>query len=276
MKSIHSLIRDIYKFVESNEELNIPLTIRFGERRGPPTLRLSKTGDICPKHLWHSIHTPELAQPIEGTALIKFAYGNTVEALGLALAKAAGHEVTGEQDELSVLGVKGHRDCVLDGAIVDVKSCSGFMFQKIKEGKISADDSFGYLAQLDGYLLGSADDDLVRVKDKAYIFAIDKVLGRMCLYEHHLRRDFILERVASHKRIVASDVPPMCTCEEVPDGKSGNMRLGTQGSYSQFKYVCKPHLRAFLYSDGIRYLTRVARTPEVPELTRDGKLRYNR
>lgn len=181
--------------------------------------------------------------------------------MAIALAKAAGHEVTGEQDELSVLGIKGHRDCVLDGYIVDVKSCSKFMFEKLQKKTLQQDDPFGYLDQLDGYMVGSADDDLVRVKDKAFIWGVDKVLGKMVLYEHRLRKDNILARVASHKSIVASDVPPTCTCEEVSDGESGNMCLGVAASYSPFKWTCKPHTRCFIYSGGPRFFTRVVKRP---------------
>lgn len=261
MKTIQTLIRDISQFVESQQELDIPLTIRFGERKEPPTLRLSKMGPICPRHLWYSIHRPELAIPFRASTLITFSYGHTVEAMALALARAAGHEVTGEQDELTVLGIKGHRDCVLDGCIVDVKSCNKYIFQRLEEKTIREDDPFGYLDQLDGYLVGSADDDLVRVKDKAYIWGIDKVLGKMVLYEHTLRKDYILARVASHKRIVALNAPPMCTCEEVADGESGNMCLGVKASYSPFKYECFPHVRTFIYSGGPRFFTRVVKRP---------------
>lgn len=197
--------------------------------------------------------------------------------MAIALAKEAGHAVTGEQDELTVDGIKGHRDCVIDGYIVDVKSCSSRMFEKFQKKTISMDDPFGYLDQLDGYMVGSAEDDLVRVKDTAFIWAIDKTLGKMVLYEHHLRKASILARVASHKAIVALDVPPPCTCEEVPDGKSGNMRLGVKGSYSPFKHSCKPGLRTFIYSDGPRYLTRVVRRPEphVIEIDKHSHRVYN-
>jgi len=262
LTSIYSLVQDVYDLLEKQEEIDIPLNIHFGERREPPRLRLSKMGEICPKHLWHSIHTPHLAEKMPGQALFKFSYGHTIEKMAISLAKLAGHEVTGEQDELVVDGVKGHRDCVLDGYIVDVKSCSSRMFEKFERKTIAQSDSFGYLAQLDGYMVGSANDDLVRVKDKAFIWYIDKTLGKMDLYEHHLREAFIHERVASHKRVVALAVPPACTCQEVKDGESGNIKLDVEASYSSFKYVCKPHLRTFLYSDGPRFLTRVVRRPQ--------------
>lgn len=223
-------------------------------------------GPICPKHLWHSIHTPELAEEMPPEALFKFSYGHTIEAMAIALAKAAGHEVKGEQDELVVDGVKGHRDCVIDGVLVDVKSCSSRMFAKFEKKEIAFDDPFGYLDQLDGYMVGSATDDLVEVKDRAYIWAIDKVLGKMCLYDHKLRTQSIKERIKQHKQVVELSMPPPCECGRVADGKSGNIKLDTKASYSPFKYVCFPGLRCFLYSTGPVFLTRVVRCPDVTEL----------
>lgn len=290
MRSIYQLIPDIYRLVgkrdgwftndlaeELGNEIALKMMVNFGARTESKALRLSKMGPICPRHLWHSVHTPELAEPLPGPAIIKFAYGHTIEAMAIALAKAAGHEVTGEQDELTVSGIKGHRDCVLDGYIVDVKSCSSRMFEKFVKKTIAADDPFGYLDQLDGYMVGSATDDLVRVKDTAFIWAIDKTLGKMVLYEHRLREANILARVAAHKRIVACDAPPTCTCETTADGKSGNVKLGTKASYSAFKHECFPSLRTFLYSDGPRYLTRVGRRPEasIIELDKHGRRVYN-
>jgi len=289
MKLINTLIPDIYRLVgkrdgwftselatELGQEIALKMQVNFGERTESRSLRLSKMGPVCPRHLWYSVHKPELAEPLPGPAIIKFAYGHTIEAMAIALAKAAGHEVTGEQDELVVDGVKGHRDCVLDGYIVDVKSCSSRMFEKFTKKTIQVDDPFGYLDQLDGYMVGSANDDLVRVKDIAYIWAIDKVLGKMVLYEHRLRADSIRARIHLHKQIVSSDDPPVCQCGVVSDGKSGNLRLDTKASYSPYKHECFPGLRTFVYSDGYRFLTRVNRRPEahILELDRNGRRVY--
>lgn len=290
MTNIYKLIPDIYSLVGKRDgwftssiandlgnEIAIKMQANFGERLETKSLRLSKMGPMCPRHLWFSVHKPELAEPLPAPAVIKFAYGHTIEAMAIALAKAAGHEVTGEQDELVVSGVKGHRDCVIDGYIVDVKSCSSRMFEKFQKQTISVDDPFGYLDQLDGYMVGSADDDLVRVKDVAFIWAIDKTLGKMVLYEHHLRKASILARLASHKEVVARDAPPECQCQTVPDGKSGNYKLGVKASYSPFKHECFPGLRTFIYSDGIRHLSRVAvrPAPHIIELDKHGRRVYN-
>jgi hypothetical protein len=236
------------------------------ERRG---LRLSGLGYSCPCALWHRINRPETAEPLPPYARIKFTYGHIIEHLIICLAKAAGHEVTGEQDAVIVDGVSGHRDCVIDGCIVDVKSAASRSFVKFRDKTIAQDDPFGYLDQLDGYAVGSLDDPLVRVKDYAYLLAVDKTLGHLALYEHKIRPQRIRQRIQHYKEIVALDRPPACTCHTEPDGKSGNIKLGTTASYSDHKYNCFPSLRTFLYASGPVYLTKVVRVPDVPELRRN-------
>lgn len=278
-KQINDLIPDIYKLVESkdgwftpelakdlSEDIALRLRTQLGVKTQRPSLRLSQMGPRCPRALWHSIHTPELAEPLPPWATIKYSYGHILEALVLTLAKAAGHEVTGEQDELLVDGIKGHRDCVLDGCVVDVKSASSFSWNKFKDGSIARDDAFGYLDQLDGYLVGSMDDPLVRVKDKAYLLAIDKTLGKLCIYEHTIREASIRSRIVEAKHTVEQKSPPPCTCRTIPDGKSGNIKLDTKASYSSYKHCCFPSLRTFLYASGPAYLTEVKRVPDVPEV----------
>lgn len=283
-KSIHTLIPDIYAQLEKRggwfssamaDEFGGEVSRRLQEQfadRGKPTLRLSQMGAKCPCILWHSIHHPELAEPVQPWALNKFCFGHILEAWVIALAKAAGHSVTGEQDELYVDGIRGHRDCVIDGCVVDVKSASSPSFTKFKNKTIAQDDPFGYLDQLDGYLVGSASDPLVIDKEHGYLFAVDKQLGHMVLYEHVKREDSIKERIRDYKAIVALDRPPRCTCETISDGKSGNIALGTVASYSPFKYCCFPGLRTFLYASGPRYLVRVERKPDVPEINRFGQI----
>lgn len=295
MKTINTLIRDIYAVVgnkherwfdgdvaaDFSRELNLRLVESTAPRTEVPTLRLSKMGEYCPCQLWHSIHTPELAEPYEPWALIKFTYGHILETLVIAMAKAAGHEVTGEQDELILDGVKGHRDCVIDGCVVDVKSVNSLGFQKVKAGLVSTDQFLrDYLDQLDGYVVASAEDPLVRVKDRGYLLFIDKVLGHMYLYEHRVRPDSIRKRVANYKAIVSQPVAPSCTCGKVADGESGNIRLDTKASYNPYKYCCHPHLRKFIYSDGPRYLTKVVKRPvyrgePIKEVDRHGNTVYN-
>ena len=280
---IQTLIQDIYTTIQRkdgwfNDELardfssnvGARLQDQLGEKQGPPTLRLSQMGPRCPKALWHSIHRPELAEALPPQAEIKYSYGHIIEALVIVLAEAAGHRVEGKQDVITLDGVSGHRDCVIDGCTVDIKSSSSLGMVKFKTGSIAQDDPFGYLDQLDGYVVGSYADPLVLVKDKGYLLAVDKTLGHMVLYEHRIREERIRSRIREHKRIVSLATPPACTCGTVEHGKSGNIKLDTKASYSLYKHVCFPNLRTFLYSDGPVYLTKVERLPDVPEITRSG------
>jgi hypothetical protein len=253
----------------------LPAHFAEEETARKPRLRLSQMGPRCPCALWHSIHKPEEAEELPPWAEIKYSYGHVLEAMLIAMAKQAGHTVTGEQDELELDGIRGHRDCVIDGCIVDVKSASSRAFQKFKDGSIKEDDPFGYLVQLDGYLAASANDPLVTVKDTGYLLAVDKQLGHVCIYEHKLRETLVRSAIADAKRIVAASTAPACTCQSVQDGKSGNEKLDTKASYNIYKFACRPNLRTFLYADGPRYLTKVVRKPDVIEVDRHGKIVYN-
>lgn len=285
---IDTLIRDVQKLVTRkdgwfneelsrslSEDISSRLSRSFNEPPQKPTLRLSGLGPRCPRALWYSIHHPEMGERLPPWAEVKFAFGHILEALAVRLCKAAGHNVQGEQDELYLDGVKGHRDAIIDGCIVDFKSCSQRAFDKLKTGSIRQDDSFGYLDQLDGYLVASLDDPLVTVKDRAYLFGIDKTLGHMVLYEHEPRPTSIRNRVRDYKAIVELSSPPVCSCKSIPDGKSGNLKLDVRASYEAYKYCCFPKLRTFLYASGPVYLTKVVRKPDVIEIDKNGNIVYN-
>jgi hypothetical protein len=284
VKSIHTLIPDI-NYLLSHEkgwftddigtgmagEIRTRLTSYFGAPERAACLRMSKLGEQCPHALWYSYHHPELAEPLPPWTIFKLSYGHVIEAMALALAKAAGHTVEGEQDELILDGITGHRDAVIDGCIVDVKSTTKYTMEKLKRKVLEESDSFAYLDQLDAYLAASAADDLVINKTTGYIWGIERSLGHMVLYEHKLREASVRARIAYCKRTVESSKPPDCMCRTEPHQSSGNIKLGTVASYSPYKYTCFPNLRCFLYSSGPVYLTRVVRTPEVPEINRQGR-----
>ncbi len=287
MKSIQQLIPDIQGLLKTKgwvsaelastfaRSVSARLEEQFAERHKSPTLRLSRMGPQCPCALWYSYHHPELAEELPPWAEFKYSFGHIIEAQAIMLAKAAGHVVTGEQDELIVDGIVGHRDCVIDGCVVDVKSTSTLGFKKFKDGSLAQNDSFGYLDQLDGYVLGSVDDPVVTCKDRGYLLAIDKQLGHMCLYEHYIREEHIRNRILASKRVVEETQPPPCECGVLPDGKSGNLRLDTRASYNLWKHCCHPKLRTFLYASGPVFLTKVVRKPDVTEIDKYGKIVYN-
>lgn len=284
MKRINTLVEDIQLLVTTKGWFNAELAREFSDNltsrlsarslsvENRPTLRLSQMGPRCPRALWYSIHHSELAESLPPWAEIKYTFGDIIEAYAIILAKASGHTVEGEQDELRLDGIVGHRDCVIDGCLVDVKSTSSRGFQKFKSPRYELVDSFGYLDQLDGYVVASADDPIVQVKDKGYILAIDKTLGHMVLYEHTVREAHIKERIAYYKRIVAYPTPPNCECRTVTIGASGNIGLDIKAGYNAYKHCCFPNLRTFLYANGPVFLTKVVRKPDVPEITRYGAL----
>ena len=292
MKTIDTLIPDIYDLIRSKKEgwfdeqlatalssdISVRLRGQLGQGTRQPTLRMSAMGPRCPRALWYSIHRPELQEPLPAWAEVKFAFGHIIEALAVALAKAAGHTVEGEQDELRYDGIVGHRDCVIDGCIVDVKSSSSIAFQKFKSGDFSKSDNFGYLDQLDCYLLASREDPLVTNKGTGYLFAVDKQLGHMCLYKHEVtdeRERTLKARIAEYKQIVALEQPPACTCGTV-EGTYGNIQLDFKASYSPFKFSCRPNLRGFIGPKGPVYFTKLNKIPlwdgkPLKEIDRNGR-----
>jgi len=271
LPNINQLIPDIYELVQSKGGWNVQVDYmarRLGEqfnksheiRRG---LRLSGLGPKCPRALWYSANHPELAEPLPPWAVIKYTYGHIIEALIIELAKSAGHDVQGEQDEIILDGVMGHRDCVIDGAIVDVKSASSLGFKKFKDKTIAQSDDFGYLDQLDAYVVGSvmANDPLVIEQEKGYNIAVDKTLGHLCLYEHYVRPVRIRERIKLYKEIVQQPHAPDCQCEVTQPDNTGNIILGTKASYSPYKRHCFPGLKTILYSTGPKDFAKVVKWP---------------
>jgi hypothetical protein len=283
MTTIYTLKNDVYQLLRSptwQNEVAPFFTPKITTEVRVPCLRMSQLGDRCPRALWYSIHEPWREEPLPPWVRFKFAYGHIVEALAIACAKAAGHEVTGEQDALTLSEVHGHRDCVIDGCVVDVKSSSSLGMDKFKPGVLATQDSFGYLHQLDAYVVSSLEDPLVRVKDKGYIWAISREMGHMEVYEHVVRPDEIRRRIEEYKQIVSLDNPPTCGCKTEADGDSGNIKLGLNASYSNFKWSCFPQLRCFIYARGPRYFARVNKRPThhgqpIKEIDKEGKIIYN-
>lgn len=278
-KSLATLPQDIYALFDPDvdHECNEENLNAFGEnlkellkarlsKYTPPAspLRFSSLGK-SDRQIWYEAH-PDPDQPKEKLVpktYLKFLYGDIIEQMLLFLAKEAGHEVTHEQAEVEVDGVKGHIDAIIDGVVVDVKSASPFGYKKFEQGTVEQDDPFGYVAQLAGYA-----NVLTPGKEAAWL-ANDKVGGDICispLSAITIRHYPPAERIKHLREVIESETPPTRCCEPVPDGKSGNLKLPTAGSYCAHKHRCNPGLRTFLYSNGPRFLTVVAKTPDVPEV----------
>lgn len=275
-KSIDTLIDDMYgvfdkpnvseeQIEEFGKEVSRVMADALTER-GPPTLRMSSIGQPCMRKLYYEINHPEDAEPLTGKDKYKFLIGHLIESIALFLAKVSGHKVEGQQDTQEIAGIKGHRDAVIDGRLVDVKSASPFSFEKFKSGKLKQDDAFGYSDQIQSYLHAGQKDPLITDKDKASFLVVQKVSGEMCLDTHEIE-DVDFEKVYEYRKsIVAADEPPARAFEPIPEGKSGNMKLGINCSYCPFKSKCHPGLRLFLYSNRPVWLTEVVKEPKVPEV----------
>ena len=285
IKSIKTLLKDVNNVLTRDEwfdelqsegycrELGHGVLQSLTRKDEVPRLRLSAMGDKCPRSLWASVHASSVQTKFRPNTKLIFHYGNVIEQLALALAKAAGHDVTGEQDELVLDGIQGHRDCVIDGCIVDVKSTTSKGLQTFKAGGVEEDIFLrSYLDQLDGYAVASLDDDLVTNKTHAYIWAIDKQLGHMCLYEHRIRPERIRERIKSYKEIVSLREPPACTCGTITEKSTGNILLDIKASYNPFKYFCHPKLRTFIVKGKPKDYLIVKVKPDGTEVDKHGHL----
>ena len=233
-----------------------------------PGLRFSNIGVPCERDLWYRINKPNSGEKFEAATLFKFALGHLLELLVISLAKESGHTVTGEGNSFEVRGIKGHRDCVIDGMTVDVKTASSFSFAKFKKGLTPENDAFGYLKQLRGYVHAAKDDPLVTYKRKGAFLVIDKQHGHMHLDIHEFAQhelDDVPYDIERKKAIVDDKLLPRRGFSDKEDGKSGNRMLDTNCSYCAFKHECWPRLRTFMYSGRPRFLTNVAKVPNVPE-----------
>lgn len=280
-KSIDTLVEDIYGLFtnqhpfhkENIEEFGRLLTEKLKSKLGDvqqPRLRMSNLGTSCHRKLFYSINLPRLAEGIPPYAKIKYLFGDILETLLIFLAKEAGHTVGGEQTELNLNGVRGSRDVVIDGVLVDTKSASSFSFQKFADHLSRDDDSFGYIDQLGAYLSASKDDPLVREKDVAAFLVIDKTLGKICLDVHPASNIDYARKIDDLRAMLAQETPPGRGYRDQKDGESGNRKLPLVCSYCEFKHTCWPGLRTFLYSKGPVYLTKVERQPKVVEIDRYG------
>ena len=283
MKKIETLVEDIYKLfnfsrIDKDEKEVDALIDNFGEMlkvhvkefmysepRGNGYLRLSAIGKPT-RQIWYDINT-ETEEKLPPSTRIKFLYGYILEELLLLCASVAGHTVEAQQKEVSVEGVVGHQDAVIDGVLVDCKSASGRSFDKFSRHTLADDDPFGYIAQISAYAQANG-------IDKAAFLVIDKSTGKVCLTPvNSMEMINAGKRIRLLKDIVSRDRVPDRCYDAVPDGKSGNYKLSIGCVYCRHKSMCWSDanqgkgLRTFKYSNGTRELVQVVKTPDVEEVT---------
>lgn len=280
-KTIYTLVDDIYEVIQSGgvsenavdffrESLSEGLFRGLGGSR-KPYLRLSGVGKPCDREQYLNIRSG-VPEKISGPQRMRFQYGHMLEAYLLSLAISAGHSVQGMQTKLSVAGVKGHRDCIIDGVLIDVKTASPYSFVKFKDGMLKEEDPFGYIQQLSAYLYASQDDPLLKEKRIAGFLTIEKVSGEVVLDLYDLSEELlqIEARVNSLKEMLKSDeLPEIPTkLQPTPQSKtSKNLTLCKTCTYCSHKVSCYPDARVFRYANGDVFLTHVDKEPKVEEVT---------
>jgi len=273
MKNIDTLVEDINKLFEEGHISSPKLITELGDtladvvntrlaaykEERKPYLRLSMIGKPD-RQIYYEVNGFK-GEELSASTKIKFLFGDILEALLLFLAKEAGHTVSEEQQEVIVNGVVGHKDAKIDGVTIDVKTASAYSFKKFEDGGILFDDPFGYVAQLSAY-----------DQQGGGFLVLDKSNGTLCLSLVPQGAIIDAEKRISHiKEVLAANEPPPKCYKEVPDGKSGNMKLPVGCSYCKFKHTCWKDsndgagLRTFAYSTGAKFLTTVVKEPRVYE-----------
>ena len=249
-------------FLDELKEVMQNFFVEESNRDSTGKLRLSAVGREDRK-LWYD-YKGYGKEKLTTDLKIRFCLGHILEAFVLLLAREAGHTVEDCQKEVTVSGVKGHIDCLIDGELVDVKSASPYGFKKFVDGSlVHGDDPFGYMYQLSSY--GAA-----LGKEQGYFLAIDKSGGGMTLLNVPLDTVDPAERINYLKDTLPDDEPPPKCYPEVEEA-SGNRKLGFNCKFCDFKVECWKDanngagLRKYNYSRGPEYFTHVSKEPRVEE-----------
>jgi len=280
MPNIKTLVKDMEDTILGLNGWDHLLSLRMGDRIGKAaTLRFkapqkprgylsfSSIGSPCKRKLWYKINEPNVARQLSPSDLLKFFYGDMIEELILAIAEASGHTVKGQQDRMRINDLAGHRDAVIDGMTIDVKSASPYSFKKFVEGNLREEDPFGYISQLSSYVYAAKDDPLVTNKTHGAFLVVDKVGGGICLdmYDFTPELEQKEKEVDQVKDMVKGEIPER-GFDPVPQSKtSPNTKLHPSCGFCEFNKKCWPEARRFVYKTGDVLLVDVVTTPNVPE-----------
>jgi len=280
-KNLSTLVNDIYKTVSdlNSGDKSIPdeclESLATGIKRAIEDwatpkpddgflLRMSNIGRPA-RQLYYTRKSSKRVTP-DAPTLIKFLYGHLLEEVLIFLVKLSEHNVTDQQKEVTVNGVKGHIDCKINGEVIDIKTASGFAFKKFKNGTLREDDPFGYMSQLAGY-------EQAEGTDKGGFLAINKESGELALYQpEDLDKPNVENIINKILNIFKFNKIPDKCYSPIPAGTKGNMKLPRGCVYCPHKIECHKDandgsgLRLFKYAKGIEYLTRVKYEPKVEEI----------
>jgi len=283
-KTLDTLVQDIYNTIEvlaDDETIDIPEKMyeEFGRdmedalrhwatpvERPKNGLRMSNIGRPT-RRLWYDLNLEEATKErINGPTFIKFLYGHLLEVLLLFFVRLSGHIVEGEQKEVTVEGIKGHMDSVIDGEVIDVKTASGYAFKKFKDGTLAQNDSFGYLSQLAGY------EEAEQTNNGGFL-VMNKETGELTVFiPDDLDKPNIVHRIKEVKQAMKKKTPPAYCYTPIAEGAAGNMKLPRDCNWCPHKFECHKDandgkgLRTFQYAKGLVYLTKVEKLPNVQEI----------
>lgn len=278
MTEIRTLLKDIDKLAMEPHEPSKENLLEFGREcinaaqrffandtgNDKFYVRMSNIGKPL-RQLWYDSRS-DVKRAFTADDYRKFIFGDLIEALLILFCREAGHDVEETQMEVELNGVKGHKDLKLDGLNIDIKSASPYSFAKFAAGKLlegGNNDPFGYLHQIAGY--NEADEK--GPTDEVGWLVFNKVSGEITLLlVDELRLPSASDRIDEVKAALAKDTPPERCFDDVEEGKSGNRKLDGTCTFCEHKRKCWPDVRAFKYSNQIRYLTKVEKEPNVEEI----------
>lgn len=178
--------------------------------------------------------------------VVKMLLGDATEAIMEVVVRAAGLNITGGKNQVSLelagVEVKGENDIEIDGKVFDTKSSSPWAFtNKFSDFySLKTDDSFGYIPQLVGYSLSQG-------KKPGGWIVVNKSTGEVKILEVDLTDEEIsavLSAMARTVEKVSSDTP-FEKCFEPEEEKfrgkpTGSLRLGSTCGFCSYVHKCWP------------------------------------
>ncbi len=215
-----------------------------GVKRGDFRLRMSNLGrPTC--QLWFDKNKPEEASSKPNNFMMNMMLGDIVEAVFKGLLRGAGVKYE-EPDNVSLdvdgTNISGTYDLVIDGAVDDVKSASGWSydnkfidFETLKEG-----DAFGYVSQLVGYAKAAK-------KKIGGWWVVNKANGKFkYVSAENADANYEMRKIRATVETVKHNKFARCfeAIEETFRGKpTGNKILGVSCSFCDYKKACWENLQ---------------------------------
>ena len=212
--------------------------------RGDFRLRMSNLGrPTC--QLWFDKNKPEVASAKPNSFMMNMMLGDIVEAVFKGLLRGAGVKYEEPEHVTLEVGdtkVSGTYDLVIDGAVDDVKSASGWSYDNkfIDFYTVQMSDPFGYVAQLIGYAKAAK-------KKVGGWWVVNKANGKfkyVSAKESNVEDTMITIQKTINK--VKTNKFERCyeDSAETWRGKpTGNRRLGITCGFCDYKHACWENLK---------------------------------